>query len=251
MKDQNLFSEDEFPYEALARIGLSKEMIQDLPETELTRLRNGVATSPLLLVIDKGGGVSDVALASIFLKRNPVDNKVHHVVIAQMPSIDLSDYPAEIQDALNQGYSVFSKLPLSPIAGTSPGFYQVNRSLNCVMFMPSSEELNNSLMEIINKERVSIQEVRKLFHNGLMTIYKDGNPLTFGIDLNSETGLRIIEGDKLDWRKEAGLTEKYNFGLNGCWKFCKNGGLEYIPEDAYDDEMIEALREANDQALSR
>ena len=51
-----------------------------------------------------------------------------------------------------------------------------------------------------------------------------------------------MESWKNDKRRQW---EKFNFGVNGCWVSNDDGGLDYVAESAYTEEMWAEMRRRN------
>ena len=81
---------------------------------------------------------------------------------------------------------------------------------------------------------------------GEQAVVSDGKSiLTIGIDLCERTGIRIERGKTAKWSRErdAGM-DSYNFGLYGCWVKQATGGLSYVPEEEYTEEILAAQQKA-------
>lgn len=60
--------------------------------------------------------------------------------------------------------------------------------------------------------------MQKLQNGEILSIIEDDDEISIGIDLNSNTGIRLAAGNEQVWRREAKREwDKYNFGIFGCW----------------------------------
>ena len=80
--------------------------------------------------------------------------------------------------------------------------------------------------------------MQKLQNGEILSIIEDDEEISIGIDLNSNTGIRLAAGNEQVWRREAKREwDKYNFGVFGCWTMDENGNLDYIHEEDYSEEI--------------
>ena len=74
------FKQDEIPFEKLEKFGLTKEMIEDLPQVITLRMLAARATPPLPIMTDNQDGKKTQSLARISLVR--LDDGTVDVVLA-------------------------------------------------------------------------------------------------------------------------------------------------------------------------
>ena len=96
------FKEQEIPYEDLARFGLTQEMIDDLPQSVMTRLLSSRETPLLPLTTKTEDGESVVSYARLSLLRTK-DGTVNVAFIPRWESNELNEYTAEQQKMLKEG----------------------------------------------------------------------------------------------------------------------------------------------------
>lgn len=66
---------------------------------------------------------------------------------------------------------------------------------------------------------------------------------TIGVSLREQPGIRVVCGDEDTWREDDRRDYgKFNFGLNGCWISNDEGGLDYVPEDEYTEELWDEMK---------
>ena len=74
--------------------------------------------------------------------------------------------------------------------------------------------------------------------------------MTNGINLNEPTGVLVCVGDGVQWKLEAKREwAKYNFGCFGCWVADGKGGLAYVHEDDYNEEMWNELKRSSQRRM--
>jgi hypothetical protein len=91
--------------------------------------------------------------------------------------------------------------------------------------------------------RLSNAEINCLKNGEPLSVIEDDDMYTFGIDLERQTGILVVDGDTKQWEKERKRQyEKYNFGVFGCWMTDDNGDLQYVKEENYTEEMWEEMK---------
>ena len=66
---RTIFDENEIPYEKFASVGLSQEMVDDLPEMVMKKLLEGHWTPILPISVDFGDGIQRTIQARLKLER--------------------------------------------------------------------------------------------------------------------------------------------------------------------------------------
>ena len=110
------------------------------------------------------------------------------------------------------------------------------------MSMPSHVIEHN--IQVLGKSIDMVSsDVEQLMHGEILCLSKENSPVTVGIDLTEDVGIRMVNGDRVAWEKEVAGEDLplYSFGINGCW--VNDGALSYVREEDYTQEMIDALEE--------
>lgn len=236
------FSEQEIPYGQLATFGLSQEMIDDLPQSVMTRLLSSHETPLLPLKTKTEDGESVEGFARILLVRTS-DGEVNAVFISRWESDELDNYTPEQQQQLKEGKVSTTELP-----GKGTCFIQFDDTIKQVIATPVSLIKQN--VDIFAKEIGLGQRDYDMLMNGeVVEIESVDDIFSVGIDLNDDMGIRLAHGNKKEWREEAKAEKlpKYNFGLYGCWMTDYFGNLSYIREDDYTEEMESEQQRAGRQ----
>ena len=78
--NQSKFTEEEIPYNILNRFGLTREMIEDLPEGLGQRLRDGRATPvlPIKVIADNGDIILSAARLTLHRNSEGEVKVIHH-----------------------------------------------------------------------------------------------------------------------------------------------------------------------------
>ena len=77
------------------------------------------------------------------------------------------------------------------------------------------------------------------------------DPVTIGVDLTDKKGIRICEGDSIEWKNESKKEWcKYTFGCYGCWITDSDGNHDYVSEDDYTEELWDEQKKAGQRNIS-
>ena len=113
----------------------------------------------------------------------------------------------------------------------------------------NSEEVEQCFQEGQNVAAILMSlggaELKTIQNGETLTFVIDEEPVTMGIDLKSDTGIRFANGDGEQWRKEGKREwDKYTFGIYGCWVMDDDGNLDYVPEEEYTEELWNEQKKA-------
>lgn len=238
--NQSQFTEEEIPYHILNRFGLTREMIEDLPEGLGQRLRDGRTTPVLPIKVIADNGDTILAAARLSLHRNS-DGDVRVMFYPRLEKIDLSRFPEAQRKPISGGETVISEFSL-PDGKRAPAFYQINPETNQVMAVPVAV-VDNNIRVIADELRLTPPEVNCLRNGKLLTTQYQDKMWTIGVSLREQPGIRVVCGDEDTWREDDRRDYgKFNFGLNGCWISNDEGGLDYVPEDEYTEELWDEMK---------
>lgn len=233
------FQDSEIPYELLASFGLSQEMVEDLPMKVLEQLLSGQRTPLLPISIQDSEGKASNYLARLSLVR--VEDGIDVMLMPYKESTLLEEFGEQQQSILRNGSALYSEQDAL--------YYQLDASTHQIMSMPSHVIEHNIqvLGKSIDMER---SDVEQLMHGEILCLNKENLPVTIGIDLTEDVGIRMVNGDRVAWEKEVAGKDipLYNFGINGCW--VNDGVLSYVREEDYTQEMLDALEEKASQVRS-
>ena len=207
------FDENEMPYGTLERFGLTQEMIEDLPTDVLQNILNG-RHSPVLpvhIIADDGEEVK--ARTRFCLVRTPEGN----VDVLFFPKLD--EYDLKVFET---GHELGTKC-----------FFQLDQDSKQVLSVPTPV-IGRNIQYLTDRYHLTGTEMQKLQNGEILSIIEDDDEISIGIDLNSNTGIRLSAGNEQVWRREW---DKYNFGIFGCWTMDENGNLDYIHEEDYSEEI--------------
>lgn len=235
------FKEQEIPYEDLAKFGLTQEMIDDLPQSVMTRLLSSRETPLLPLTTKTEDGESVVSYARLSLLRTK-DGTVNVAFIPRWESNELSEYTAEQQKMLKEGM----------VMAKDGCYIQFDDTIQQVISVPT-DIIRQNLNILCTEVPIGRADYARLVNGEVVQLNGQQNPFSIGIDLNDDMGIRISNGSRMAWKEETQVERlpKYNFGIYGCWMADDFGNLSYVPEDSYTREMeAEQVRAGQQHAAS-
>lgn len=238
----NFFTQDEIPYDALQEYGLTKDMVEDLPEGIKQRLLSGKETPPLIFSVESGTDEIKDFAAKINLIRKE-DGVVDILFHPQMETLDIDAFRGKAAEQLKQG----------KVIRTNDVYAQYDETIEQVITMPYILVRHN--IEVLQDDmNLTTQQCRELTQGGVVEITRPVNGeegvneiCSIGIDLNEDKSIRKSKGDSRQWEMEAKLNriEKYNFGLFGCWVCDNKGCMSYFREEDYTEEIQEVFIRQN------
>lgn len=225
------FNNNEIPFLTLSRFGLTRDMIEDLPEREQECMLEGRATSALPVKVTLSDGSTVSATARLSLLRTD-SGEVKVMFYPRLVKEEVENYSTEDRKALQEGNTLLS----------GKEYHRIDPQTRQVVRVPAPV-IENNIRTIAARMKLSTAEEISLKKGHLLTIAFKGRQLTLGVSFKQNTGILIVSGDQHDWqRNEKKEYLRYNFGLNGCWVAEDDGSLNYIPEESYSDDLWEEMR---------
>ena len=238
------FTENEIPFLTLERLGLTREMIEDLP----VRITNDILEgrrSPVLpiFVVDRDG--NEVKRRSRFSLVRKDNGKVDALFYPEIEEADLRLFSAQSRSLLEQGKIIIGTIP-DKNGNMVRSFVQIDRGNNQVLSAPT-EVIARNLQLISEDIHLNEAEFNNLQNGEPVTFVRDDDdePITVGIDLNNRAGVRVSPGDAKMWSEQRTRDwDKFTFGIYGCWVMGEDGNLDYVKEEDYTDELWNEQRKA-------
>ncbi len=240
MNQSQKFTEDQIPYHILSRFGFTREMIEDMPDAILQRLKDGRTTPvlPIQVTADNGDKILSAARMSLYRTEN---GDVRVMFYPKLEKAELSRFTPQQQKTLNGGETVISEMTM-PDGKRVPAFFQIDRETNQLKSVPVAV-IDNNIRFIADELHLSQPEVNCIRNGKLLSTDFQDTHWTLGVSLNEASGIRVVAGDEKAWRDEERREYgKFNFGLNGCWIANDEGGLDYVPEDEYSDDLWDEMK---------
>ncbi len=251
-----IFKEKDIPYEKLEKVGLTRQMIEDLPEDTQTRILSGQLSPvlPLSITADDGQEYEGRGRFSLYMRDDgEVGLKIHPVLkpigeTMQVAYLDAEtgrmgyrEIPAEerysqdVIDRLKEG-GVVPDYMYDAEGKRYKAFIQLDTETNEIIGVPS-QQISHNLQKVSLELNLTSSEDICLQKGNLVSYTNDDDEMiTVGLDLNSPTGVRFAIGDERKWNDERKRDwDKYELGINGCWMTDDEGNLQYVSEDEFDD----------------
>ena len=239
---RNSFEESEVPYQTLAKFGLTHEMIEDLPIHALDDISNG-RPSPVLPVSMEVNEGYRIKSRTRFALVRMADGNVDVMFYPVLKYAPLDKFTKEQQELLKQGKAVVADVDM-PDGNRIKAFVQIDGETNQVMAVPTPV-IGRNLQVLSDELSLGGTELKSIQNGEALTFAVEDEPVTVGIDLKSDTGIRFANGDGEQWRKEGKREwDKYTFGIYGCWVMDDDGNLDYIPEEEYTEELWNEQKKA-------
>ena len=231
-------------FHQLIRLGLTREMIEDLP----VRITNDILEgrrSPVLpiMVVDSDG--NEVKSRSRFKLIRKEDGDVDALFYPEIEKADLRLFSEQSRTLLEQGKVIVGTIP-DKNGNMVRSFVQIDNETNQVLSAPV-QVIARNLQFISEDIHLSEAEFNNLQNGEPVTFVRDDDdePITVGIDLNNRTGVRVSSGDAKMWSEQRTRDwDKFTFGIYGCWVMGEDGNLDYVKEEDYTDELWNEQKKA-------
>lgn len=226
------FTPQEIPYDILAKFGLTREMIDDLPQNVMMRLLSSRTTPVLPITTKNVEGTQVQTFARISLVRLD-DGTVDVCFVPQWVDENLSHFTPKQQEQLKYGNVIIADMP-----GKGRCFIQFDDTINQVMAVPV-DILGQNISILTRTFALSDADKTKLEDGGIVEMEINHQTICAGVDLNEMTGIRIADGGISAWLQDAKVDNlpKYNFGIFGCWQADEDNVLSYVSEEDYTPEL--------------
>ena len=219
----------------LRQFGLTHEMIEDLPMHALDDISNGRPSPVLPVRMEVNEGYSIKSRTRFALVRM-ADGNVDLMFYPVLKYAPLDNFTKEQQELLKQGKAVVANVNM-PDGNPIKAFVQIDGETNQVMAVPTPV-IGRNLQVLSDELSLGGTELKSIQNGEALTFAVEDEPVTVGIDLKSDTGIRFANGDGEQWRKEGKREwDKYTFGIYGCWVMDDDGNLDYVPEEEYTEEL--------------
>lgn len=238
---RSTFDENEIPYGKFDSIGLSQEMVDDLPEMVMKKLLEGMWTPILPISVDLGDGVRRTIQARVKLER--WDGIVDILIAPRSEMADLEDFTPEEQNTLRSGKIIIAKMQ-----GEEQCFVQLDDKTNRVFYIPVSL-MEDNLASLQNELELSNEQVAQICTGSVISVDKQEGIFTFGFDFLADGGIKVVSGDREEYDSVMSRElPRYNFGIYGCWvKEPDNSFKSYVPEEEYTEEMQKEFYHLGDE----
>jgi len=244
-KEHFEFTEEEIPYSILEKFGLTQEMIEDLPDESYHDILRGLRSPVLPVTVKAEDGTAVHARTRLRVVRDK-DGAMDVVFYPRLKRCDLGRFSDSEKLDLQRGQAIISA---SPDGGAVKCFVQIDRDTNQVMYVPTPV-IGRNLSRLADNYHLEAADIGFLQEGEPVVFTDNGEVVTAGIDLTERTGIRIERGDTVKWNREREpRMDRYNFGIYGCWVKNDSGDLDYVREEDYTDEILQAQEKAAERNM--
>ena len=230
----------EIPYDKMKRFGITKNMIDDLPQPVLNKLISGQETPLISITRESTRGERIRSYARIFLTRLD-DETVEVGFIPQLKTSKLNDFTLLQQNIMLNGDVTIAELPQKGRC-----YAQYDTATNQVISVP--EDIINQNISIAAQKYNIDKEDEMYLHDGKPLQIPDTDRIyniSIGINLICKTGIQITKGNLELWHEEKkNDLPKFNFGKYGCWVTSEDGELKYVDNEHFTLQMKEEKEKA-------
>ena len=243
------FHRDEYPFDILGEFGLTENMIYDLPDYIHENIEMG-GMSPLLPISIKQPFGCTHGYAKFCLIE--AEDGVDVMFSPKLKEADLSNFLKQDRQFLLDGKVIVSEVEEAVLLndGTESkkkvkAFVQLDKETNNVVYAPT-QIIGRNLQTVTNEFDLTENDLQGFWKGELVTTditdeKSETAKITIGIDLFSEKGVVLIHGDVAQWNRIVHKSmPEYSFGNDGCW-VNRHGMLEYVPEEDFTQDVLEAL----------
>ena len=241
------FSEEEVAYGILEQFGLTREMIGDLPVDVLQAIHSGRRSPVLPIQVDdsEGNTIHARTRFSLVRREDGTADVLFYPVLVESP---LERFSEEQKQRLLEGKAVIAPMPDNS-DNPMQAFHQIDSGTKQILSV-LTPVIGRNLQIIADEFHLSTAEINCLRVGEPLTVAEGDELMTIGINLNEPTGILVCAGDGVQWKQEAKREwDKYNFGCFGCWVADGEGGLDYLHEDDYTEEMWNELKRSSQRRM--
>lgn len=247
--DNTLFKPGEIPYTELEYLGLSQQMVDDLPENAFNAVLNGLPSPLLSLRTEKSSGQMKNWMGRFYLVREENSGLCRAVVMPKVSNIRFGELSSSLLD--EEGRSrLLEGETVRAAAEDGDRIFQLDRMTNQIV-TADAEAVDFNIAAIFQNteglQQLSGGFVEKDISEGKLRTVSDGKgTVTIGIDLLSPEGVLVVPGDTGKWeeKRRSGDARRFSFGNYGCWVKAGDGHLSYTKEDDYSMEMNTLWKES-------
>lgn len=233
------FEDVSIPYDDLERFGLGKEMLEDLPQRAIDDILSGRPSPVFMFRHSDDGGVNVEWRCRFQLSRHS-DGSTGIIYFPFHDTDPLSVFDDVRQKKLRDGRIVVGDV-VNKSGQSVKSYIQYDEPGNQVLTLPTFV-ISANIGTLSQDLNLTPAERSKIENGDPLTTVIGQSPVTVGIDLAEPTGIRYGNGDCREWlrARKDDEWERYNFGLNGCWVMNPDGLMNYVEEDKYTDDIVQA-----------
>lgn len=171
MNQLQKFTEEDIPYNILNRFGFTREMIEDMPDAIIKKLKNGQTTPVLPIQVTADNGDRIMSAAKLSLYRND-NGEVRIMFYPKLEKAELSRISPQQQKSLTDGEPIVSDMTMSD-GKKATAFFQIDNETNQLMSVPVAV-IDHNIKFIAEELHLSHPEVNCIRNGKLLAAeYKD------------------------------------------------------------------------------
>ena len=244
---------EEFPYDKLEKVGLTRQMVEDLPPDTLNMLQLGQLSPLLPMSVTAPDGSTITTCAKFHFEDNghEVQLRIHPIlpevgdtmvmkrtdpesgreVLKEVETKDV--YSEKVLAKLMQG-KVVEDYQFLPDGTKQKAYLQMDMDTHEIIGVPCGAIVKN-LQLLTSDFHLTTAESRCLENGELLTVVEGDDPITIGIDVMAPAGVRLVAGDEHKWLDNRKRDwDKYELGFNGCWMTDDDGNVQYVDEEDFE-----------------
>ena len=183
----------EIPYSKLSLVGITKEMLDRMPEVK-QRLMNGELT-PLISVN----------------KRTENGAVVQMPMKLRMEEGNIIVYPmnAEMRNSVNVGPATFNDIVRGDVVHVNGRYMQRDPETNCILVMTEKQlDIERKLAELekVKDIELGVEQRNQIKEGKPVELNVGDEKVTVGLDLRDKDHFRTLNGDMEDWKRQQEIT---------------------------------------------
>lgn len=202
MINRNVVLMEEMPYQQLAKIGLTKEDILNLPKPVLEPLISGQVTPLLMSTIQKANGEH----VDIPLKLQLLKNKDGEVNVIAYPIrkeiLNDNNFSKFELDKLSQGDVLRKEVRENGVR--TQRYFQLDRETNSIIQKDAlSLRLSDRMQEIekLGNIELGLNQKKAILEGKPIEVQTGDSKFTVGVDLKQPLGFKQLQGDMREWEQ--------------------------------------------------
>jgi len=221
IKSRKSYNLNELPFEDFRKIGISRDLLINMPKALIKPLMTGQMTQFFELKVSNAHGLEMSVPARLRMERDS-NGKAQLKVYPIHREIknDLGLTKRQIEQ-LKDGKTIRANVVKD---GKQTLYYAKLDRLSNGILRAKVDDVAKSVPRAINGVELGRDQVQRLRDGNLieMTVGKD--KITAGVDLSSPTGFNVVKGDNRDWDMQQKIRwDMDNPGAVGYWQTTENG----------------------------
>ena len=184
----------EIPYGQLELIGLSREIVDSMPDDVKNKLGNGELTPLIFVKRDINGSLIEV----------PLKLRMEQDALGQS---NLVVYPANVQmkNSMNLSHISFQKLEAGEVLHVNGHYLQRDPETNCVIKVRDKDlDLDKRIGELekVKDIQLGVEQKIQIKEGKPVELDVGGEKVSVGLDLRDRDHFKTLKGDMDEWNRQ-------------------------------------------------